>query len=116
MYNKTLPEWTKSVYPDKMTELANLSFIVNTYNKVLGRLKSGSLIGEMVKHMTLKSKKMLHPDRQLHVYSAHDETIANFLNTLSLFEPHCPPYASTVIIELRLKSKEHVVTVMTLSS
>lgn len=99
-----------------MTELANLSFLIDTYNKVLGRLKSGSLIGEMVRHMTLKSKKMLHPDRHLYIYSAHDETIANFLNTLSLFEPHCPPYAASVIIELRLKSTEHVVTVMTLIS
>lgn len=46
------------------------------------------------------------------MYSAHDQTIANLLMTLKLFEPHCPPYAATILIELRINPKnQYFVTV-----
>lgn len=52
------------------------------------------------------------PDRKVWIYSAHDETLANFLMTLNVFEPHCPPYASAILVELRENSRgQHVVTV-----
>lgn len=66
----------------------------------------------MIENMKLKSKNALRPDRKLWIYSAHDETVANMLMTLNLFEPHCPPYAATLLMELRLNAqKEYVVTV-----
>lgn len=62
--------------------------------------------------MVQKSKGILNPDRKLFIYSAHDTTVANMLMALGLFERHCPPYAATILIELRLNSKkQHVVTV-----
>lgn len=62
--------------------------------------------------MRQKSKAALTPDRKLWIYSAHDETVANFMMTLDIFEPHCPPYAATLLVELRLNAKDvHVVTV-----
>jgi lysosomal acid phosphatase len=68
----------------------------------------------MIEHMELKSMDALIPDRKLWIYSAHDETIANMLMTLNLFEPHCPPYTATILLELRINTKnEHVVTVST---
>ncbi|KAK0175213.1 hypothetical protein PV327_008980 [Microctonus hyperodae] len=112
LYNKTLPEWTKSVYPERMVPLVYLSFTTSAYNKILQRLKIGLLLGEMVRHMILKSEDFLQPNRKIYMYSAHDETVANFLMALNLFEPHCPPYAATVLIELRLNlQNQHIVTV-----
>ena len=112
LWNKTLPDWTKSIYPDKLKPLADYSFTIQAYNTVLKRLKTGSLLGEMIDHMEKKAKGALVPDRKLWIYSAHDETIANVLMTLNIFEPHCPPYASTILIELRKNSKgQHIVTV-----
>ncbi|XP_012230813.1 prostatic acid phosphatase-like isoform X2 [Linepithema humile] len=112
LYNKTLPEWTKSVFPDKLKPLAILSFMTETYDKILQKLKSGPLLGEMINHMVKKAQKTLKPDRKVWVYSAHDETVANMLMTLNLFEPHCPPYAATILMELRTNSKnEYFVTV-----
>lgn len=62
--------------------------------------------------MKRKSKNALVPDRKVWIYSAHDETLANFLMTLDVFDTHCPPYAATVLVELRENSKgKHVVTV-----
>ncbi|TGZ54486.1 prostatic acid phosphatase [Temnothorax longispinosus] len=112
LYNKTLPQWTKSVFPDKLRPIAILSFMTESYNKILQRLKSGPLLGEMIDHMVKKAQHTLHPDRKLWVYSAHDETIANLLMTLNLFEPHCPPYAATILVELRTNSEnQYFVTV-----
>ncbi|XP_031845966.1 prostatic acid phosphatase [Nomia melanderi] len=106
IYNKTLPEWTKSVFPDKLKPIAAKSFTINAYNKILQRLKSGSLLGEMIDHMEKKSKNSLIPDRKVWMYSAHDETVANMLMTLNLFDPHCPPYTAMILIELRINSKD----------
>lgn len=110
--NKPLPEWTKSVYPDRLRPVAEKSFELDCYNKILSRLKTGLLVGEMVQHLVQKSKNVLKPDRKLWIYSAHDETVANLLMTLNLFDLHCPPYTATVLMELRLNSKnQHIVTV-----
>ncbi|XP_046617069.1 prostatic acid phosphatase-like [Neodiprion virginianus] len=112
LYNRTLPEWTKSVYPDKLKPLADFSFTVEAHNKLLQRLKSGRLLGEMVDHLVSKSKNALFPNRKIWIYSAHDTTVANFLMTLDLFEPHCPPYTATVLVELRVNSlKQYIVTI-----
>ncbi|XP_011503445.1 PREDICTED: prostatic acid phosphatase-like isoform X2 [Ceratosolen solmsi marchali] len=107
--NKSLPKWTKSIYPDKLKPLAEKSFTISAYNKILQRLKSGPLLKNMIEHMKLKSKHILMPDRKLWIYSAHDETIANMLMTLNLFDPHCPPYTATLLLELRINTKnEHI--------
>lgn len=66
----------------------------------------------MIDHMVKKSQNNLKPDRKLWVYSAHDETVANLLMTLNLFEPHCPPYAALILVELRINTKhQYFVTV-----
>lgn len=66
----------------------------------------------MVDKMSLKAKGALVPDRKVWIYSAHDETLANFLMALNIFEPHCPPYASAVLIELRTNKKsQYTVTI-----
>lgn len=72
----------------------------------------GLLVGEMVDHMEKKSKNALVPDRKVWMYSAHDLTIANLLMTLNVFDPHCPPYTATVLVELRINLKnQYFVTV-----
>ncbi|XP_020298442.1 prostatic acid phosphatase-like isoform X2 [Pseudomyrmex gracilis] len=112
LYNKTLPEWTKSVFPEKMKPLAALSFTTEAYNKVLQRFKSGPLLGQMIDHMVKKLQNTLKSNRKIWMYSAHDETVANMLMTLNLFEPHCPPYAAIILIELRTNSNnQYFVTI-----
>ncbi|KAK2586742.1 hypothetical protein KPH14_011774 [Odynerus spinipes] len=112
IYNKTLPKWTETVFPDKLKPLATKSFTIHAYNKILQRLKTGLLLGEMIDHIEKKSRNALIPDRKLWMYSAHDDTVANMLMTLNLFDPHCPPYTATILIELRVDSKnEYFVTI-----
>lgn len=52
----------------------------------LARLKSGFLLKEMLEHFSQKINSTLQPNRSLWIYSAHDITILNMLNSLGLFE------------------------------
>lgn len=52
----------------------------------MARIKSGFLIKEMFERFAQKMNQTLKPDRSLWIYSAHDATIANLLNSLGLFE------------------------------
>jgi lysosomal acid phosphatase len=114
IYNLELPEWTKEVYPDKLKPISGLSFAVKTYTPLLARLKTGPLLKEILTHFKDKINKKLSPNRSYWVYSAHDTTVANMLNTLGVFKTmgyHNPPYASTVMFELREYSDGHRVQV-----
>jgi len=104
IYNFTLPEWTREVYPAKLLPISGLSFATKTYTPLLARLKTGPLLKEILMHFDNKTKNTLTPNRSLWIYSAHDTTVANILNTLGVFKTmgyHNPPYVSTVLFELR---------------
>lgn len=112
LYNFTLPEWTKEVYPDKLFPVSGLSFAVKTYTPLLARLKSGPLLKEILNHFKNKTLKKL--DQNYWVYSAHDTTVANMLGTLGVFQSigyHNPPYTATVMFELRQFGDEYHVQV-----
>jgi Histidine acid phosphatase. len=60
--------------------------------------------------MVAKSKDKLKK-KKIWIYSAHDTTVANLLNTLNIFDLHCPPYTAAVMIELHQKDDEYYVNV-----
>lgn len=120
LYNYTLPQWTKQVYPDVMRPLAALSFAIPCYNADLARLKVGPLLNDIYTRLKASAapptENIYHPrgnapyieshskqdqPKKMWMYSAHDTTVANVLNALRVFDPHSPPYTSAVIIELR---------------
>ncbi|XP_055849783.1 prostatic acid phosphatase [Episyrphus balteatus] len=107
LYNKTLPDWTKKIYPSKdMTFISDFSFALFTYTRPMARLKTGPLIHEILKRFSDKASNKLKPNRSVWIYSAHDTTVANVLNTLKLFEYHSPPYAACVMLELRIDDQK----------
>lgn len=107
VYNFTLPDWTKPVFPDKMRPWAEFSFAVDCYTKNLAQLKVGPLLNQIQDHffnktITIKHHHTLTP--KFWIYSGHDMTIANVLQSLGQFQYHCPPYTSAIIFELRSNS------------
>lgn len=116
VYNKTLPLWTKKVYPEKMRYLHDLSFTLDTWTHELKRLRAGPLISNIVETYVNVStgrfpgdaddhgaaaEHKLHRVRKMNMYSAHDTTLSSFLNGLGMFDPPiAPPYASCIMIEL----------------
>lgn len=85
-----------------------LNFIVLIYKSFV----IGPLLKEMIQHFLDKRSGKLSPDRNVWIYSAHDTTVANFLNTLGLYNAIPPPFASTVLMELRRNAnQQYFVTV-----
>lgn len=82
-----LPDWTRTVFPGgDFLWLAANSFKFETQTKAMARLKMGFLIKEIFHRFDNKSKSILDPNRSIWIYSVHDTTIAQFLNSLGLFE------------------------------
>lgn len=69
-----------------MEWIAHRSFQLQTITPEMARLKSGFLIREILERFDQKIASKLDPDRGLWIYSAHDTTVANILNSLQLFE------------------------------
>lgn len=110
IHDYALPEWTRGVYPEKLYPISALSFASRTYTPQLARLKSGPLLKEILTHFINKTLGLL--EQNYWVYSAHDTTVANMLNTLGLFKPmgyHNPSFRAAVLFELRqIDSDYHV--------
>jgi len=109
IYNKTLPEWTKAVFPGgEFERLRLMLFSLTTANHQLARLKGGPFIKEMLEHFTFLISKQTEvvnhvlekKAKLLYVYSGHDTSIATILNSLKVFNRLAPPYASAVLLEL----------------
>jgi len=100
VYNKPLPNWTTTVYPDKMKHMKDLSFKLSTYTDEMKRLRGGPIIQNILDHFNdyIAGKHQ----RKMLMYSGHDTTLSGLLNSLGMFEPPIgPPYASAILIELK---------------
>lgn len=83
-----LPEWASTIFvPDgDLDWLSRFSFEAPTNTPELARLKTGFLLRQILDRCEAKIKSALSPNRSIWVYSAHDTTIGNVLNSLGLFE------------------------------
>uniref|UniRef100_A0A1L8DYR1 acid phosphatase n=2 Tax=Nyssomyia neivai TaxID=330878 RepID=A0A1L8DYR1_9DIPT len=112
LHNKTLPAWTKSIYPGDMEWISAKSFSTPCSTPKLARLKSGPILREILERFRNKTEGTLKPDRSLWIYSAHDTTVGNLLNILGLFDPpHNPPFAACVMLEMRLIDEKPYISV-----
>lgn len=109
--NKTLPDWTKTVFPQPIALLSSYAFASQTYTQPLARLKGGPLLKDILDRFTNKTNNSLNPNRSLWIYSGHDTTVANLLNTLRVFELHNPPFRACVLLELREYQNNYYVSV-----
>lgn len=69
-----------------MQYISALSFQMATYTPVMARLKAGFFLREILKRSHRKSEGSKKVPQNLWMYSAHDTTIVNVLNSLGLFE------------------------------
>lgn len=124
-----LPEWvTKRVYND-LEQIAIFWYQSYTGTPALARLMGGFLLGDLLEVFTNKTQSTLSPDRTFYMYSAHDTTIVNILNTLGLFDVimiivfafekitfsrfqgKLPPFASCVMFELHRINREYFIQI-----
>lgn len=86
-----LPAWVNEVLKSNKTMeyLAGVFFEASSHSEEMKKLKVGYLLKEMLEHFQAKISSTLTPDRSLFIYSAHDTTIANFLNGLNVYDVRC---------------------------
>lgn len=116
-----LPEWTKSVFPDKLLPLAvrNLALLSETpyMRKMKGGISLGrvnnwkqiiisinSIIGSLVTDITKKMLSKIEDasKRNILIYSAHDITLSSVVRALDIVNQTSdkPDYGATLAFEL----------------
>ncbi|KAJ8961912.1 hypothetical protein NQ318_021531 [Aromia moschata] len=106
-----LPEWTKAVYPEPLSSLANELVKSFSFTDEQKRLSTGPFLYFVIRQFEayLADPSSAHKYLQ---FSAHDFNIASILNTLGAFEPPLVPnFASTIYIELREQNGTNLINV-----
>ncbi|KAF5290069.1 hypothetical protein FQA39_LY14850 [Lamprigera yunnana] len=96
-YGLQLPSWTKDFYPNQMTEATIFSYVLNSYNDKLNRLKGGVFIKKLIEDWKLTMNGTLQPKAFLYV--GHDSTIVNILSALKLWTPQIPNFSCNIFVE-----------------
>nr|CAD7587057.1 unnamed protein product [Timema genevievae] len=111
LYGLPLPKWTKPYYPQPLENLFLFErFITSSATKELQRLSAGPILKKIIANTQAKVKGTLSPDRKLYIYSAHDTNVVDLLQGLKVFNGFLVPYASAVLIELRIKADKYFIT------
>lgn len=97
-FNLTLPDWTKNFYPHKMLPPTIFSFILNSYNDRLIRLKGGVFLKKLISDWRSKINGEINP-RKAFLYGGHDATIVNLMTALNVWDPQMPEYGIMIILE-----------------
>lgn len=85
----SLPEWAEKALKQTNGALEYFAarfFESFTHTTEMKKAKAGFLIKEIFNRFKNKTLNLLHPDRSLWIYSAHDNTIINVLNALNVYQ------------------------------
>lgn len=100
--NFTLPNWTVTVFPNKLKPLAAACLASKTELPFMKKVKGGPLVTDIINKMKQKRSNLLHPNRSIFVYSAHDITLVNVMNSLGILSQAAalPDYGAALVFEL----------------
>jgi len=101
-----LPDWTENIFPEKMLLLAERSYVLFTETPLMKKVKGGAFITKVHNQMINKRKKILNQDCKVFLYSGHDVTLVNVMNSLNILDETAkkPEYASALVFELHHSS------------
>ncbi|XP_054273281.1 prostatic acid phosphatase-like isoform X1 [Macrosteles quadrilineatus] len=107
---KQLPEWTESVYPDKMKDIAALVLASFTHTPLMKRIKGGPLIGAVAGNMNAVFNGT--SKRKVSLYAAHDLTIVSVRRALGFNDiAFKPGLGAALIVELEVVNNVPLVEV-----
>ncbi|XP_049782248.1 lysosomal acid phosphatase-like [Schistocerca cancellata] len=95
-----LPAWTAGYYPDKLRTLAAKSLALFSESQTMKRLNGGPLVKHIIEKMKSQSNTSRTVSPKFLMFSAHDVTIVNVLQTMGFTELLKPQYGAAVIVEL----------------
>lgn len=102
-FGLSLPDWTKTYYPDKLLPLTSLSYVLNIYNDELKRLKGGPFLKKTFSEwdaVISSDKSNSSKNKKMFIYAGHDSTVVNILAALNVWKEQIPGYAIMALMEL----------------
>ncbi|XP_031774352.1 venom acid phosphatase Acph-1-like [Apis florea] len=105
-----LPEWTRSVFPEKLEELAVYDILIRTRTLESKQISAGIWIREWLNHVNDHISKK--DTRKAFMYAAHDPNIACILSALDNFDNEIPYYGNILMFELHEDDNEYYVQVL----
>ena len=93
-----LPEWATLDIMERMKELSEFTQLLMFNSIEKKRLIAGNWIQKVLTDMIEKSKRK--NGAKLHLYSAHDASLACMMGSLGVYDGRLPAYASAFILEL----------------
>ncbi|CAG9762420.1 unnamed protein product [Ceutorhynchus assimilis] len=96
-----LPYWTKPIWPANITNLAIQDYFVSMYTSEMRQMASGYFLEKLIQDTKKKILSGNFPERKMHLYSAHENNLAELLMSLNVFDkPHIPNYGAWISIEI----------------
>ncbi|XP_050531864.1 prostatic acid phosphatase-like [Daktulosphaira vitifoliae] len=109
----TLPSWAKIINcMSKMEEIVLEWYKTHSKTEFMKKIRSGKLIGEIVRNMRDKMDGRLNPNRKMFAYFSHELTLIDFFNTLGMKNSFKPGYGAAAIVELHKIKKEYYVKLL----
>uniref|UniRef100_A0A914WZ45 Lysosomal acid phosphatase n=1 Tax=Plectus sambesii TaxID=2011161 RepID=A0A914WZ45_9BILA len=113
-FHKKTQSWPKWMNVTIFKELAEVydSTVTMTFPTFeIQRLRGGIrlLLGDILSRMRNQTLHLQNKIAKFYAYSAHDSTIAALFNNLGAMQPHAPPYAALLMIELHQINNQHFV-------
>ena len=103
VWQNLIPAQTPEVFPGgKFDQLRKLSFVHDTFNDELKKLKAGPFLNELISHYSslVSGDTRSTSPKKVYIYSAHVISHTRVLTTLGVYNDHPPPYASMLIFSL----------------
>lgn len=101
-----LPDWAENIHPERLEPLAERSYVLFTETNLMKKVKGGAFLTEIHTNMIDKRRRNLNPDRKIFLYSGHDVTLVNVMNSLGILDQTAklPEYSSALVFELHHNS------------
>lgn len=93
-----MPEWAEEalLHNQTLEFLTSVFYEAFSHTNEMKKIRGGFLIKEILERSKNKTLSFLNPDRLLWIYSAHDLTIVNILNTLNLYDQVIEKMSNTI--------------------
>lgn len=95
--NLTWPEWCTDDIFGKISQVTILQYELWAYTTEVKRIHGGPLVRRFIENMFLN--KTIENPRKMYLYSAHEQTIAAYLQAQGILEPKIPHYGTAVMVE-----------------
>ncbi|KRT82178.1 Phosphatase [Oryctes borbonicus] len=104
-YGLELPEWSKKIYPQPLSDVVLKEYFIQMGTKELSRRVIGRLIKKILEDTEnhIKNKSTY----KLHLYSGHDFTVTHIMKFLEITSKTLPDWGACLALELHKETKTY---------